>query len=149
MCTNPLSDFFAMGGFYPGFESNSTALRRGYVGRWEIVEGRLYLVGLRGTLEDGTEASVATIFPEFPDRVFAHWYSGTIRIPQGKRLKYVHSGYGSTFEQDLLIDVERGVVKCTWVRHNGTAKSKSAPEGYRIGAATVFPRARNDDGEGS
>ena len=86
MCTNPLSDFFAMGGFNPRFESNSTALWRGYVGRWEIVDGRLYLVELHGTLEDGTEASVATIFPDFPDRVFAHWYSGTIRIPQGKQL---------------------------------------------------------------
>ncbi len=49
MCTNPLSDFFAMGGFNPRFESNSTALWRGYVGRWEIVDGRLYLVELHGT----------------------------------------------------------------------------------------------------
>ena len=33
MCTNPLSDYFAMGGVNPRFESNSTALWRGYVGR--------------------------------------------------------------------------------------------------------------------
>lgn len=147
MCTNPLSDFFAMGGFNPRFESHSTVLWRGYVGRWEIVDGRLYLVELHGTLEDGTEASVATIFPGFSDRVFAHWYSGTIRIPQGKQLEYVHMGYGSTFERDLLLDVERGVVKNTRVRLNGTAKSKIAPEGYEVGAMTVFSRARKDEGE--
>ena len=149
MCTNPLSDFFAMGGFNPRFESNSTALWRGYVGRWEIVDGRLYLVELHGTLEDGTEASVATIFPDFPDRVFAHWYSGTIRIPQGKQLEYVHMGYGSTFERDLLLDVERGVVKNTRVRHNGNAESENAPEGYEVGAMTVFPRAKKDNAEGA
>ena len=25
------------------------------------------------------------------------WYSGTIRLPQGKLLNYVHGGYGSTY----------------------------------------------------
>ena len=147
MCTNPLGDYFAMGGFNPRFESNCTALWRGYVGRWEIVDGRIYLVELNGTLEDGTEASVGTIFPDFSDRVFAHWYSGTIRMPQGKQLKYVHMGYGSVFERDLILEVERGVVKDTRVRHNGTAESESAPEGYGIGAMTVFPRVNKDDGE--
>ena len=100
-------------------------------------------------MEDGTEASVATIFPDFPDRVFAHWYSGTIRIPQGKQLEYVHMGYGSTFERDLLLDLERGVVKNTRVRHNGKAESEIAPEGYEVGAMTVFPRAKKDDAEGA
>jgi hypothetical protein len=98
-------------------------------------------------LEDGTEASVATIFPDFPERAFAHWYSGTLRIPQGKQLKYVHMGYGSTFERDLFLEVERGVVKNTRVRHNGTAESESAPEGYEAGVMTVFPRAKKGDGE--
>lgn len=145
MCTNPLSDYFAMGGYTPRFESNCTALWRGYVGRWEIVDERLYLIELHGTLEDGTEASVATIFPDFPERVFAHWYSGTIRIPQGKLLDYVHMGYGSTYERDLFLDIERGVVVATRVRHNGIADSDDAPEGYEVGAMTVFPRVKKDD----
>ena len=147
MCTNPLSDYFAMGGFNPRFESNCTALWRGYVGSWEIVDDRLYLVGLTGTLEDGAEASLATIFPEFPERVFAHWYSGTIRIPQGKQLEYVHMGYGSTFERDLFLDVERGVVVTTRVRQNGVADFESAFEGYEVGAMTVFPRIGKGEGE--
>jgi hypothetical protein len=146
MCTTPLSDYFAMGGNNPRFDSNCTALWRGYFGSWEIVDDRLYLIELSGTLEDGTEASLATVFPEYPDRVFAHWYSGTIRIPQGRQLEYVHMGYDSSFERDLLLDVERGVVVATRVRHNGTAGSKSAPEGYGIGAMTVFPRTGKGEG---
>lgn len=141
MLTTPLTDYFVMSGGYPRFESDSTALRRGYLGQWEIVDGRLYLLELRGTLEDGSEASVVTVFPGFPERVFAHWYSGTIRIPQGRQLKYVHQGYGSTFEQDLLLIIERGVVKDTRVRHNGIA-SEDAPEGYQVAAMSVFPRAK-------
>jgi len=67
MYTTPLCDYFAMGGFDPRFQANCTALWRGYVGRWEIIDGRLYLVELHGTMESGDEASVATIFPDFPD----------------------------------------------------------------------------------
>jgi len=147
MCTEPLGDYFAMSGINPRFESNCTALWRGYVGRWEVVDGRLYLVELNGTLEDGTEASVATIFPDFPDRVFAHWYTGTIRIPQGKQLEYVHMGYGSTYERDLFLVLERGVVQNTRVRQNGAAESDSAQDGYEAGVMTVFPRRHQDDGD--
>lgn len=147
MCTNPLSDYFAFGGAKPRFESNCTALWRGYIGSWEIVDDRLYLIGLQGTLEDGTEATLASVFPGFPDRVFAHWYSGTIRVPQGKQLEYVHMGYGSTFERDLFLEVARGVVVATRVQHNGFAKSDRAPNGDAVGAMTVFPRTRNGAGD--
>ena len=146
MCTNPLGDYFALGGVDPGFVSNSTALWRGYVGHWEIVGERLYLIKLRGTLADGTAASVATLFPDFPQRVFAHWYSGTIRIPQGRQIEYVHSGYASRFERDLLLELERGIVTSTEIRQNGTAASEDAPQQYAVGAMTVFPRGGKDKG---
>ena len=85
------------------------------------------------------------MFPGFPDRVFAHWYSGTVRIPQGKQLEYVHMGYASKFERDLFLDIERGVVVSTRVRQNGVAESDDAPESYSVGAMTVFPRKRGND----
>jgi hypothetical protein len=114
----------------------------------EIIADRLYLIGLQGTLKDGTEASLATLFPGFPTRVFAHWYSGSLRIPQGGQIEYVHMGYGSRYERDLFLEAERGVVVTTRVRNNGQAASKEAPQGYGVGAMTVFPRAdRHDRGK--
>ena len=145
MCTNPLGYFFALGGVNPGFESNCTALWRGYVGSWEIVDGRLYLVSISGTLEGGGEASLGSVFPVFPDRVFAHWFSGTIRIPQGKMLEYVHMGYGSTYERDLHLEIDRGVVSKTTVRKNATTPEGST-EGYDVGAMTVSTRGNKDKG---
>jgi hypothetical protein len=121
MWTNPLGDYFAVGGKNPGFVSNCTALWRGYVGSWEVVGGRLYLIGIKGTLEDGRDATLASIFPDATDKVFAHWYLGSVRIPQGKMLQYVHMGYGSTYERDLFLDIERGVVVKTRVIQNGIA----------------------------
>lgn len=55
ICTNSLSDYFAIGSFNPCFESNCTVLWRGYVGRWEIVDDRLCLIGLNGTVEGGAD----------------------------------------------------------------------------------------------
>ena len=145
MCEEPLSDFFSKGGTTPGFASMNTACWRGYFGQWEILEERLYLVGLAGMLEDGTEATLESVFPGFPDRVFAHWYSGTIRVPQGKLLDYIHMGYASVYERDLLLTFENGVLTGSEVRVNGESESDTAPEGYGIGAMTTFPRPTKQD----
>lgn len=144
MCSEPLGDYFAFGGNNPSFESNCTALWRGYVGTWEIINDRLYMVRLTGTLKDGTEATLETVFPGYPDRVFAHWYSGTLRIPEGKMLEYIHMGYGSSYERDRFLKIEKGVVVGSQVRHNGNAEDSDGPDGYGIGAMTVFPRRTND-----
>ena len=139
MCTEPLGDYFAMGGTKPAFQANCTALWRGYVGGWEIVAGRLYLVKLTGTLVDGSEACLETLFPGFSERVFAHWYTGTLRIPRGQRLLYRHSGYASVYERDEMLEFEQGVIRRTWVRHNGQAEPDASNlQGYVAGSRTVF-----------
>ncbi len=145
MCTEPLGDYFLLIGNHPNFESNCTALWRGYIGSWEIRRNRLYLVGLEGVLQDGTDVTLATLFPDFPERVFAHWFSGTIRIPQGKQLRYVHMGYSSTFEQDLFLEVDQGIVTSTRIRQNGISNSDNAPSTYGVGAMTLFPLFREKD----
>ena len=126
MCTEPLGDYFALAGIEPRFEVNCTALWRGYVGEWSVIEGRLYLIGITGTLAGDKPASLETFFPGFPDRVFAHWYSGQVRLPMGQQLEYVHGGYGSTYEQDLLIDFDQGVVSQTMLRHNSLPAQPNA-----------------------
>ena len=127
MCSEPLSDYFSLLGIDPRFAFTCTALWRGY------------LIALNGSLEDGTDVNIATFFPDLPERVFAHWYSGNLRIPQGKLLKYVHGGYGSTYEGDLIISIDKGVVVATNVQHHGTASNPKAPEGYQVGGMYAFP----------
>jgi hypothetical protein len=147
MCTEPLADYFELGGKRLQFAATCTALWRGYVGHWELLNDRLYLVGLSGTLEDGTEASLANIFPEYPLRVFAHWYSGKIRLPQGKLLNYVHGGYASTYERDQFITFDRGVVVARNTTVNGVAIGGDDSEGYEIAAMTTFPIRRKSGKE--
>ncbi len=123
MCSFPLTAYSDLGGNVPLFKPNSSALWRGYLGHWEIVGDRLYMVGLEAKYDDGTAITLETLFPGFPDRVFAHWYSGTLRIPQGKMLQYVHMGYESVFERDVFVTVQRGLVTGTRVRDNAKEKA--------------------------
>lgn len=42
--------------------------------------------------------------------VFADWFTGTLRIPQGEMLHYVHMGYGSVYEGEMHIKIEKVIV---------------------------------------
>jgi hypothetical protein len=132
MLTTPLKDYFATGGVDPGFAWSFTSLRRGYVGDWSIEGGRLYLVGLEGTLKDGREASVETVFPGAWGKAFAGWFSGTIRVPQGKVVEYVHLGFCSRYESDLLIEIVKGIVQSDHVRLTAPNDFSSDPWYLRL-----------------
>jgi hypothetical protein len=123
MHTEPLRQYFELGGRAVEFSSESTALWRGYIGCWEIIDGRLYMIGISGTLLNGAPARLESIFPGYPERVFAHWYTGRLRVPEGEMIRYVHMGYESVFERDLLIDVDRGVVVAKGIRHNSLGEA--------------------------
>jgi len=100
------------------FRDFTTACSRRYIGRWEIIDDRLYLVGIKANWEDGTPVHLEQLFPGYGQRVFAHWFTGTIRCAQGELLKYVHGGFASTYERDLLLYFNDGVLFKTEVRHN-------------------------------
>lgn len=90
MATERLQSCLGMGGHHPRFIASSTVLHRGRVGSWKITGGRLYLVNQTAVPDSGMDASLESVFPWFTDRVFAHWYSGTVRILRGEQLKILH-----------------------------------------------------------
>lgn len=137
LCTHPLATYFELIGITSPFDDfRCSALWRGYVGTWEITQGRLYLIGLKGWLVGSNdECGMETLFPGFPERVFAHWFTGELRIPQGGLLEYQHMGYRSRYERDLFITVRDGVIASERVQVNGVA-APDARTGYRVAAAT-------------
>ena len=77
----------------------STACWRGYQGFWEIQNGRFFLRGLRGKFE---------LVGEEP--LFADWFSGMLRIPDGELIEYIHMGFASVYEREIHIKIDQGVV---------------------------------------
>ena len=142
LCSEPLEGYFATHG-EPSFAVNCTALWRGYVGTWEIRDARLFLVGIEADYQDGAPATLASLFQGEAERIFARWFTGTLRCPRGGELEYVHMGYGSIYEEDLLLKIEQGNLVGQEVHVNGTA-AHNARQGFRPAAFTTFPRSRKN-----
>jgi preprotein translocase subunit SecE len=99
------------------FVSPSTACWRGYYGQWEIKDNKLYLIELKAYLEGYREVGLDYLFPR-QNTVFANWFSGKIRIPQGEMLDYVHMGYASLYERDLILVFENGLLTNEYIVDN-------------------------------
>ena len=124
--SNPLESYFDDDHPRPEFRAGNTAILRGYVAGWEIENDTLFLVRLRGQVggDDETyavnarEVGVQDLFPWAGDRVKATWFTGELRLPQGKLIEYVHRWYESTYEEDLLLTFEKGKLIRREVRDN-------------------------------
>jgi hypothetical protein len=121
MCTTPLDIYLVQRGIQ--FYSETTANWRGYIGSWEIKGSeelgyRLYLVELSASIAYQNRVGLDYLFPDYPNGIFAHWFSGEIRCPRGDRLHYVHGGYASIYEEDLFLEFQEGVLKGTRVVKN-------------------------------
>tara|TARA_X000000950_G_scaffold49940_1_gene58684 strand:- start:327 stop:746 length:420 start_codon:yes stop_codon:yes gene_type:complete len=100
------------------FIFKSTALVRGYIGTWDIKNKKLFLVSLIGFIENNDQIDLNYLFPNKKE-VFAKWYSGDIRIPEGKLLKKVNLGYASIFEKNRLLSFKDGTLINETVKNNG------------------------------
>ena len=79
----------------------------------QVFEGdrRFYIVVRLPEAIRRDPAALEDFFPGYPERVFAHWFSGELRCPRGELLEYVHAGFASRYAETLVFTVERGVVK--------------------------------------
>jgi hypothetical protein len=129
LAATPLEDYFSQSNTPTPFRMVHTGLHRGYVGTWEIKGDRLYLTDLMvpayGKDPDTKKpflierkVDISTIFSDATDIVFADWFTGELRCPQGELKEYHHGGFASIYEADLLITVVSGCVTDTTTRKN-------------------------------
>ena len=91
------------------FIFESTALVRGYIGAWKIKNKKLFLVSLIGFIENKERVDLNYLFPNKKE-VFADWFSGQIRIPEGNLVKKINIGYASVFERDRMLKFNKGIL---------------------------------------
>lgn len=95
--------------------TESTACWRRYVATWEIKAGRLYLRGVTGRYQlNSTEP------------LFADWVSDVLWVPHGELLQYVHMGFDSLYEFDMVISVSDGIVVDFEVFDNRAGRGRPA-----------------------
>ncbi|HSW62556.1 MAG TPA: hypothetical protein VLH56_04465 [Dissulfurispiraceae bacterium] len=125
MFSVPLENYFSPENPKPEpFTKNlCTACRRGYVGKWKIEDGYLCLVSLHQCCTQEPKAfPLEAINPEWKSPVRATWYTGTLRIVQGRLMKYTHMEFKSKYERDLFIQIEGGKVMSEKVVDNTATK---------------------------
>ena len=115
----------------PSERCKSTANWGGYVGYWSVRGGLLVLDSIWiENLENG-ECVGATLPNSFIKRVFkayeengivvARWYSGTLRLAQGKMIRYEHGGWNRNYETEMILTVQNGKVVDSVEYHNRIA----------------------------
>ena len=105
-----------------GFVYKTTALVRGYIGKWEIKNKKLYLISLVGFIKNNKQVDLNYLFPNETE-VFADWYSGDIRIPEGELLKKINVGYASVFKKDRFLTFKEGILISETIKNNKNPKS--------------------------
>jgi hypothetical protein len=99
------------------FIFKSTALVRGYIGTWEIKNNQLYLISLLGFVDNNKKVDLSYLFPNKTE-VFANWFSGNIRIPEGELLNKINLGYTSVFEKDRILNIKEGILISETLKDN-------------------------------
>ncbi|HEX5169208.1 MAG TPA: hypothetical protein VFW11_08525 [Cyclobacteriaceae bacterium] len=116
--SNPLEEYFLKRKKKrPSFFSLDVC-RRGYVATWEVRDGQLFLTKLEGDIESNSlfskkvkKCNLSTLFRKpGPQGVKAEWFSGKLRVPNGKMTQYEDTGYDSRFEREIILTVEHGDV---------------------------------------
>jgi hypothetical protein len=135
--TNPLDSYFGKDNPRPEFTAPHTACWRGYVGTWEIKDNILYLSDIKAWMrnEDGKTAPVGfeKVFPGKTKPLEAEWFTGTLRIPQGKPIQYVHMGYQTVYEVDVFLTIEAGKVIGRRMVDNRKKAPADVPAALRMG----------------
>lgn len=67
--------------------------------------------------------------------VHAFWFTGDLKIPKGKMISYVHMGYMSTYEKEIILEIENGVVLDSKEYDNTSGEIK---KGFGIIQATSY-----------
>jgi hypothetical protein len=115
--SNPLEGYFNNKGDRTigdvEMQGTCTALWRGYVATWELIDDSLFLVRVQ-TGYCGDNPTEIDLSEEFnTKKVFADWVSSTIIKPEGKMLNYVHMAYMSIYEGETFYSFKDGVLSKT------------------------------------
>jgi hypothetical protein len=137
LSSEPLEDYFNEHRPKPeSFAGICSACWRGYMARWSIRKGKLYLDRIQPYLDgdaredesqdDTYHRHMAEIFPNTPSPIFADWFTGELILVSGKIIEYVHLPYATAYENEIVIQIHRGNLVGQPVTTTRTVDAQSA-----------------------
>lgn len=118
--SNPMEDYFSK---FPDKKPKggivSSALWRGYVATFEIADNSLLLKDIeimvdkddsKKNYDRDWKSVLSDVVPE-KKKLKIEWFTGILVLPHGKLVNYVHMGYGSSYENYILLEIDKGDFK--------------------------------------
>lgn len=105
----PLHPYFLRLKNPPYFTPPSPTCWRGYYGKWQMIDNKLYLINFRGYVDNFDEVDLHYLFPN-QEQVEADWFSGVIKVPQGKVLLWSETLCASIYEEYLHLTFKNGLL---------------------------------------
>lgn len=115
--SNPMEEYFAKNPHRkPRGGIISSALWRGYVATFEFSENNLILKDIHIMEWDKSESNshkinwksvLSEVVPK-DEKLKIDWFTGILVIPHGELVNYVHMGYSSTYENYILLELDKG-----------------------------------------
>ena len=114
--SNPLEGYFKkFPERRPRSNISSSALERGYVATFEMADKVPLLVDIEIQLPELDRQTSEIKWKSVRDEVFPNGkkqkvdcFAGLLVLPHGKLVDYVHMGYGSTYENYILLEIAAG-----------------------------------------
>jgi len=94
-----------------------TALNRGYVATFEIIDNQLFLknieIEVRDTINKYNTNWKSVLNEVFPNQelVKIDWLTELLILPYGEYVHYVYMEYGYLFRRSILLEIDKGVLK--------------------------------------
>jgi hypothetical protein len=111
--TNPMESYFKEHPQKrPSGNGINTKLWRRYVATFEVINNSLVLNDIEIRAYDGENGSewksVKSDLVPKGQALKIDWFTGIMVLPYGKLVNYVHMGYGSTYENYVLLEMKNG-----------------------------------------
>lgn len=115
--SNPMEEYFKK---FPEKKPKSgvisSALWRGYIATFEITENNLFLkdiviMDLSKTDRKSSQAAWTSVLSQVvtdDKKLKIDWLTGLLVLPHGEIVNYVHMGYGTTYENYILLEIDKG-----------------------------------------
>ena len=113
LVNRPLESFFTKNNPRPKnlFKVSSSALWRGYIGKYLIKDNRLYLDNLLNGDIDSTPIKLIEICNTWKSPQFCYWYTGELYLRKGKIIGFNKHRYEPICEDQIYLNVIKGVIE--------------------------------------
>jgi hypothetical protein len=132
LADHPLEAYFELIGERPSLMNGKPVSAT-----WAIEDGWLYLTSLSATLRDGTVLNLGDLFPYAGEKVFAAWFTGTLKGFRDDVQSKLISADSDKRYPDLVLSVGVGRIRQSSMVHRGTTEQADAKR-----AANVIAFAR-------